>query len=100
MFIRVVNYEIKPGMMEEAEKVYQEFTGKALETQVGLHNSYAIINTQTGLALTVTAWASKEAFEQFSATEGGKALAARIEPLLANPPTVSEFNRLIQAKIH
>lgn len=97
MFIRVVSYEVKPGMMDEAEKVYHKLTKEALRTQPGFQNGYAVINTQTGLALTVAVWASKEDFEQFSATGAGKELAEQVEPLLANPPTVTEFDRLIQA---
>jgi quinol monooxygenase YgiN len=97
MFIRVVSYEVKPGMMDEAEQVYHKFTSEALRTQPGFQNGYAIINSHTGIALTVAVWAAKEDFERFIATGAGKALAGQIEPLLANPPIVTEFDRLIQA---
>jgi quinol monooxygenase YgiN len=97
MFIRVVSYEVKPGMMDEAEQVYHKLTSEALRTQAGFQNGYAIINSRTGIAMTVAVWASKEDFEHFSATGAGKELADQVAPLLANPPTVTEFDRLIQA---
>lgn len=97
MFIRVVNYEIKPGMMDEAEKVYHDLTKKALENQPALERAYAMINTQTGIAMTVAVWADKEDFEKFNATDDGKEMADHVAPLLANPPNVVEFDRLIQA---
>ena len=96
MFIRVVNYEVKPGMMEEAETVYHTLTKNALATQPGYQSGYAIINTQTGIAMTVGTWASKHDFEKFSVTEAGKEMADQISPLLANPPLVAEFDRMIQ----
>jgi heme-degrading monooxygenase HmoA len=96
MFIRVVSYEVKPGMMDEAEQVYHKLTAKALKTQPGFQNGYAIINSRTGIAMTVAVWASKEDFEQFSATGAGKELADQVAPLLANPPIVTEFDRMIQ----
>ena len=97
MFIRVVNYEIKPGMMEEAEKVYHNVTAQALQDQAGFQSGYALINTQTGIALTVGVWNSKEDFEKFSSTGAGKELPAQITPLLANPPSVNEFDRMLEA---
>ena len=97
MFIRVVNYEIKPGMMEEAETVYHTLTKNALASQPGYQSGYALINTQTGIAMTVGTWASKHDFEKYSATDSGKELADHVAPLLANPPTVVEFDRMIQA---
>ena len=96
MFVRVVNYEVKPGMMDEAEQVYNDQTRKALESQPGFERSYALINTQTGMAMTVAVWASKEEYEQFGASEAGKEMADNVTPLLANPPTVTEFDRMIQ----
>ena len=38
----------------------------------------------------------KEAFETFNATDAGKEMSAQVSPLLANPPVVAEFDRLIQ----
>ena len=90
MFIRVVSYEVKPGMMDEAEKLYHKFAKEGLRTQAGFQNGYAVINSQTGIALTVAVWASKEDFEQFSATGAGKELAGQIEPLWrTRPPSPS-----------
>ena len=96
MFIRAVNYEVKPGMMEEAENVYHTLTGKLLKAQQGFERGYAMINSKTGLAVTVAVWASKEDFEAFNATDEGKEMAAQVSPLLANPPVVTEFDRLVQ----
>jgi quinol monooxygenase YgiN len=96
MFIRSVSYEVKPGMMEEAEQVYHTVTRKMLDTQAGLEHGYAMVNSKTGLVVTVAVWASKEAFEEFNATGAGKEFAERVTPLLANPPLVTEFDRLIQ----
>jgi quinol monooxygenase YgiN len=96
MFIRSVSYEIKPGMMEEAEQLYHTLTRKAIDTHKGFERGYAMVNSKTGMAVTVAVWASKEAFEEFNGTDAGKELAERVTPLLANPPVVTEFDRLIQ----
>lgn len=96
MFIRSVSYEIKPGMMEEAEHLYHTLTRKAIDSQEDFERGYAMVNSVTGMAVTVAVWTSKEAFEAFSATEAGKELAERVAPLLANPPIVSEYDKVIQ----
>ena len=96
MFVRVVNYEIKPGMMDEAQSIYYELNRKNLENYPAFERGYALVNTQTGLAMTVAVWTSKEDFEHFSATGDGKEMADRVAHLLANPPTVAEFDRMLQ----
>lgn len=97
MFIRAVTYEVKPGMMEEAEEVYHTLAEKTLKSQAGFERGYAMVNSKTGIAVTVAIWASREDFETFNATDAGKAMAEQISPLLANPSVVSEFDKMIQA---
>jgi quinol monooxygenase YgiN len=96
MFIRAVTYEVKPGMMEEAEQVYHTLADKSLKTQKGFERGYAIVNSKTGMAVTFAVWASKEDFDTFNATKAGKEMSERVSPLLANPPVVAEFDRMIQ----
>ncbi|MBN9390078.1 MAG: antibiotic biosynthesis monooxygenase [Chloroflexi bacterium] len=96
MFIRSVSYEIKPGMMEEAEQLYHTLTRKAIDSREGFEQGYAMINSKTGVAVTVAVWTSKEAFEEYNATEAGKEMAERVSPLLANPPIVTEFDKLLR----
>ena len=97
MFIRAVAYEIKPGMMEEAERVYHTLAEKTLKKQKGFERGYAMVNSKTGMAVTVAVWTTKEDFDAFNATEAGKEMSEQVSPLLANPAIVSEFDRMIQA---
>lgn len=96
MFIRAVTYEVKPGMMEEAERVYYNLAQKSYKTQKGFERGYAMVNSKTGMAVTVAVWTSKEDFETFNATDAGKEMSERVSPLLANPPVVTEFDRMLQ----
>lgn len=97
MFIRAVTYEVKPGMMEEAERVYHTLAQKTLKKQKGFERGYAMVNSMTGMAVTVAVWSSKEDFEAFNATDAGKEMSEQVSPLLANPAVVAEFDRMIQA---
>ncbi len=96
MFIRAVTYEVKPGRMEEAEQIYHTLTLHALKAQKGFEKGYAMINSKTGMAVTVAVWASKEDFDAFNATDAGKQMNEQVTPLLVNSPIVSEFDRLLQ----
>lgn len=97
MFIRAVTYEVKPGKMDEAEQVYHHITQHSLKKTKGFEKGYALVNSKTGMAVTVAYWSSREDFDAFNATDAGKEMAEQVAPLLANPAIVTEYDRMIEA---
>jgi 4-oxalocrotonate tautomerase len=60
MFARVITMQLRSDKLDEATKFYKENIVPAVKSQKGFNSNYLLIDRETGKAVSVAFWNSKE----------------------------------------
>ncbi|MHA2314485.1 MAG: antibiotic biosynthesis monooxygenase family protein [Candidatus Hermodarchaeia archaeon] len=60
MFARVITMQLKSDKLDDAAKFYKENIVPAVKYQKGFNSNYLLIDRETGKAISVALWNSKE----------------------------------------
>ena len=97
MYARVVTVQIKPGMTDEATRLYQDSVVPAGKQQAGCVGMYLLVDQATGKGISVVLCDS-EASMIASETSGYlNQQLAKFGPLMTAPPTTGRFEVAVKA---
>ena len=60
MFARIVSFQWKPDMIDEAVRVYRENVTPARQTRKGARTGYFLTDRKTGKGIAITLWDNEE----------------------------------------
>lgn len=97
MYARVVTVQIKPGMTEEATKIYQDSVVPASKEQPGSEGLFLLVDRGTGKGYSISLWDSEAAMIASESSGYLNQQLAKFGPLLAAAPTTERLEVAVKA---
>ena len=94
MYAGVVSVQLKPGHVEQAAQIYQDWVVPELRQMQGFEGGYVLTNAETGKGYIIGLWESREDAEGFESSGAFREQSAKFEDVLDGPPSreVCEVN--------
>ena len=87
MFARVITVQLKSDKLDEAVKHYRERSVPAAKSQKGFNSNYLLIDRETGKAVSVAFWESKQDIIDDEESGRWKGRIENFKVFLAEPVT-------------
>lgn len=97
MHAGVVSFRSKPGKAEEAAGIYQDSVAPELRQMRGFEGGYVLTNAEAGKGYIIGLWESREDAEGFESGGAFREQAAKLEDILAEPPSREVYEVSAQA---
>ncbi len=90
MYVAVATYPVKPGKIDEAIHIWEEFVAKPAQFH-GLKRAIFLTNRNTGRCLGIGWWDNKADADKFETTGEWAVLVQEFQKVLAAAATREEF---------
>jgi heme-degrading monooxygenase HmoA len=90
MYAALINYQVKPGCLDEALRVWREEVEPAAEGQSGYRSSVLLLERADNRLMVVAYWDTKAHDDAFATTgpwRAGSELRNKIDALLSEEPS-------------
>lgn len=97
MYARTVTIQVRPNMVDEAQKLFSESVIPAAKQQKGFEGALLLSDPNSGKGMSVTLWETEADLKAGEGSGYFQEQIAKVGPLLVGPPTREVF--MVAAKL-
>ncbi len=97
MYARVVNVQLKQGMLDEAKRIVNESIVPVLKEQKGFKNQFLLTQQDTNKAISINLWETEADLTAFETSPLYREVLGKLAAVLAGPPAAEAYEVSVQA---
>ena len=97
MYARVVNVQLKQGMLDEAKRIVNDSVVPALKEQKGFKSQFLLTQQDTNKAISINLWETEADLTAFETSPLYREVLGKLAAVRAAPPTGQAYEVSVQA---